>query len=1368
MLPLPPPRRPAPAPASLPLLRPDIALTNRFGMLFEEKLRHAAGWAGILAGVLGALSLTAPPLAHPVANGVGLGLVAAGAALWFELRGRTATPRRLCAALALACALGAFGQLAANGTLGADELSLRDPTPGPGVPARDLPHAPLALALAAAALLALRRDVLKTRRALSTLLACAVIATASTALIVNVLQLTVTFARPLQIPPLVAFALLALGAGTLLVRPEDKLLQILFSSKPAGSLARRLFYGLTLLPAALIGLVALAMQYRVVAQHYGVALLVLALILSGLLLSFLAAETAVLIDLRREQSDQSRLLLTARLQEQTAQLQETVSLRTRELREANTHLRTVAEANARLALVAHHATNGVVITDALGRIEWVNAAFQRLSGYSLAELKGRKPGHVLQGPDTDPAAVAVLRDAERTGTACHAEILSYAKDRRPYWQEIDVQPVNDAEGRLINFISIQTDISEARAATERLLHLNQRLELATRAAALGVWEWDATTRQSSWDDRTLEIYGLARADFHGRAADWTSHLHPDDCTAAVAQVQRLVNGAQEIVQTFRILRRRDGALRHVQSRATTDRDATGRLLRIIGTERDVTDEREAAHQTEALNERLQLALRSSNFGVWELDIATDRLTWDERMFEIYGLSRTDLAGSRARWRASVHPEDHAALEARVSSVIAGDEAAYDTEFRIVRPDGSIRDIEAHGHLQRDPEGRPLRIVGLNRDITADKQLQQALDLAEQRWQLALEGTNDGVWDWDMESGVLYHDERWAGMLGYETHEIATDVEGWRRLVHPEDIRRCEAAAQDHYDGRAALYQHEHRMFTKTGEWKWILDRGKVVRRAPDGRPLRMVGTHTDITARKELEERLRRSEKLNAQVSQIALIGGWELNLETRQMTWAEGTRRLHEADADFQPTPDNIIQFFPDGGLDLLRAARHEASPAAPTYELEVPLLTARQRRLWVRVIGHVEFRDNRPVAVYGAIQDVTSRHESDEARRQLEGQLFQAQKMETLGTLAGGIAHDFNNLLTGIIGYHELAADTVPEDHPARSCLTEARNASLRARELVEQILTFGRQSAGGGHTPVDVGLIVEEARRFLRATLPANVAIEHHLAAYCPHVLGDATQIHQVLLNLGSNAAHAMRLHGGTLTIGVEPVDVGSDEALVVGSPPAGSYVRLTISDTGHGMDEATRRRIFDPFFTTKNTREGTGLGLAVVHGIVRGHRGAIDVESYPGAGTTFHVYLPVAGEERPRDDFDLAGSPEGAGEFICVVDDEDVVGTCTKLVLESKGYHAVVYRSAEECLDALRDATIGCSLLVTDQTMPGMQGTELVATLRRSNPRLPVVIMSGYFSKIAPHVLDELGQVELLAKPFTTDELAHAVYRALHTG
>jgi len=633
-----------------------------------------------------------------------------------------------------------------------------------------------------------------------------------------------------------------------------------------------------------------------------------------------------------------------------------------------------------------------------------------------------------------------------------------------------------------------------------------------------------------------------------------------------------------------------------------------------------------------------------------------------------------------------------------------------------------------------------------------------------RWQLALEGANEAVWDWNFTTGVIYHDEKWARMLGYESAEIDASFEGWRQLVHPDDLAACEQVKNDHFAQRLPLYQAEYRMRTKSSTWHWILDRGKVVERGPDGRPLRMVGTHADITTRKDLEHRLRRSDELADQVSRLARIGGWEVDLYTKRVTWSREVHRIHEAAEGYQPTLDDVRWLFPPGYLESIE--QDDPNGRVDMFDRELPLVTAKGRHIWVRVLGRTEIQEGRPGRVHGALQDITAQHQSETDRRQLELQLFQAQKMETLGTLSGGIAHDFNNLLTGILGFHELASDSIPPDHPARACLAEAQHASLRARELVEQILTFSRQSAKTEHGAIDLGMVVEEARRFLRATLPANINIETAVDPACPNVLADATQIHQVMLNLGSNAAHAMRRHGGTLRISLQPWEIEADQSVRMGDVHPGRYVRLSLSDTGHGMDEKTQRRIFEPFFTTKNTKEGTGLGLAVVHGILKAHRGAISVESEVGAGTTFHVYLPTGSADRSAEIPAGTPVPHGAGELVCIVDDERIVNRYTKAAIEKLGYRTIAFGSAEECLSAWQGQLPDCRVLVTDQAMPGLQGTKLVMVMRKLIPVLPVVIMSGYFSKISSVELEEIAPVELLAKPFTTEQLAHAIHRALH--
>jgi PAS domain S-box-containing protein len=1333
-------------------------------MLLEDRLRRGAGWAGAFAAVLGTLGLLASwrvvdilaPLhtsGQPMHVDAAFCLIFAGTSLWLHQRSRLAAIATAMALAALAIAL----------------LSTSQALFGVGLSpayAGTSAHGCALLVLITAALTALRQQHGRYAWPISAWLANLVVAVSAAGLLGVVVGKASELDNPVHITGDLSIALLALAFGTLLARPDDKHVRILFARNAAGVLARRLFVAVAVLPVVFgAGFIWLVSGQHMDAQR-AVLLFVSATILSGFLVALFSVETAAGMSEGREEAEQARLLLTARLQEQAIQLQETVSQRTRELRDANASLRATAESNALLALVAQNTTNGVVITDADGRIEWINTAFTRITGFELTDVKGRKPGHLLQGPETDPGTIERLRQAERRGEPCQVEILNYTKARRPFWHALEMQPVRERSGRLVNFVANLTDITAERADKIRLEQLSQRLKLATRAAELGVWEWDAINQTSIWDTRALEIYGLAGESFAGKPDDWIKRVHPDDRGAAEAALQSIRDGATGAQQEFRIVRANDGAVRYISSSALAERDDQGRLLRIIGTDRDVTAQRETTQQLQKANERLQLALRSSNYGVWEFDLVNGRRHWDDRMLETYGLRPGDFDGSERAWRKTFHPEDLPTVEAQVRDVLAGQAEDYDLQFRIVRPDGAVRHIEAHGHVERSATGRPVRLVGLSRDVTESKHLEQALELAEQRWQLAIEGTNDSVWDWDVNTGQVYHDERWNRLLGYEPGELESTIDGWKLLAHPQDLVANEAAIQEHFAQRTSFYCHELRMRAKDGEWRWILDRGKVVRRAPDGRPLRMVGTHSDVTQRRELEERLRKTEQIAQEVSRIAQIGGWEIDLVTSRVTWNEGTRRIHEVDETFQPTVEAMWQFFPAEALPTVQGAMRDATPKQPSFDIEVPMLTARGRRIWVRMLGHGEFSGGRAVSVRGAIQDITARHESEESRRELEGQLFQAQKMETLGTLAGGIAHDFNNLLTGIIGYHELACDSLPADHPARECLAEARHASLRARELVEQILTFGRQSGNAEHVPLDLLSVVEEARRFLRATLPANINIEVDSAPHCGQVLGDATQIHQVVLNLGSNAAHAMRQQGGTLRISIEPAEVSPDLALTLGGPAASSYLRLSVSDNGHGMDESTRRRIFDPFFTTKNTREGTGLGLAVVHGIVRTHRGAIDVESSPGRGSTFHIYLPTVATENAAEVMPDISAPRGEGEFVCVVDDEEVVGSCTKLVLESQGYRSLIFSSAEQCLNHLQSNPAICSVLVTDQTMPGMQGTELAAAMRRLNPDLPVVIMSGYFSKISPQALDELGQVELLAKPFTTDELAHAVHRALH--
>jgi signal transduction histidine kinase len=383
---------------------------------------------------------------------------------------------------------------------------------------------------------------------------------------------------------------------------------------------------------------------------------------------------------------------------------------------------------------------------------------------------------------------------------------------------------------------------------------------------------------------------------------------------------------------------------------------------------------------------------------------------------------------------------------------------------------------------------------------------------------------------------------------------------------------------------------------------------------------------------------------------------------------------------------------------------------------------------------------------------------------RRKLELQVQQAQKMESIGQLAGGIAHDFNNILSAIVGNLYLAKADIADPAAAVSHLEEISLAAQRATELVNQILTFSRQGKQD-RVPIKLNHVVIEALKLLRASVPASIRIQTELTE-TPAVLANAGAIHQLIMNLGTNAWHAMRDQQGELKVEMCMMEVDEDFAKTHPDLHAGRYVQLSVSDTGSGMDPMTLKRIFDPFFTTKPVGQGTGLGLAVVHGIMKSHDGGIWVYSQPGEGTTFHLYFPVIETEAVIHAVETKPIPRGNGERILFVDDEVMLASLGKRVLELLGYHVTAKTSPLEALAAVRAEPDAFALVITDLTMPGMDGGRLGSQLLLIRPELPIIITTGYSRSMTAELAAELGFRQLLHKPSTARTLGEAVHNALH--
>jgi PAS domain S-box-containing protein len=507
---------------------------------------------------------------------------------------------------------------------------------------------------------------------------------------------------------------------------------------------------------------------------------------------------------------------------------------------------------------------------------------------------------------------------------------------------------------------------------------------------------------------------------------------------------------------------------------------------------------------------------------------------------------------------------------------------------------------------------------------------------------------------------------------------------------------------------------------------------------------------------------LANSEERFRSLALVAPVGIFRLNADGKFIFTNDRWRRIVGLSAEDASMEEWSQTLHPDDRARVMEAW-HEAKAVFETFCSEYRILRSDGEVVWVIGEAVPELDASGVVCGYiGTITDITE-------RRRLENRLQQAQRMEAIGTLAGGIAHDFNNVLSAVMGYADMAYDEAPEGSLIRSNLEQVLMAANRAKELTKQILVFSRKAESKpeqDRSGIQIGLIVEEALKLLRATLPTTIEIRQNLKASPDSLVAiDPTQLHQVLMNLCTNASHAMRENGGILEVGLTEVEFGPEEAAVDPDLEPGAYLELTVSDTGHGMDRATIGKIFDPFFTTKPQGEGTGMGLSVVHGIVKSHGGAIKVYSEPGQGSVFHVHLPKIDQAAPAVCVGHADIPTGNGRIL-LVDDEKSLTELGQRILERLGYQVVALTSSVEALDVFRAAPEGFDLVITDYTMPQMTGAVLAEEIKRIRPDMPIILCTGFSEMITKEKAESMGARAFIMKPLSMGEMARIVSDVLN--
>jgi two-component system cell cycle sensor histidine kinase/response regulator CckA len=644
-----------------------------------------------------------------------------------------------------------------------------------------------------------------------------------------------------------------------------------------------------------------------------------------------------------------------------------------------------------------------------------------------------------------------------------------------------------------------------------------------------------------------------------------------------------------------------------------------------------------------------------------------------------------------------------------------------------------------------------------RDVTEQKRTEAALMANEHRFRSFIENANVGIYRSTPDGRIVMVNPALLRITGYDTFEqmetrnLETEEyePGYTRKNFKERIER-----------EGQLYGWETTWRKRDGTSINVRESATVIRGA-DGSVLYYDGTVEDISQRRKAEEALRESEERFRNLT-AAAFEGIVITENGRILDINDQGLRLFGCTLE-EMIGREVMEFVPPEGRQVV--SDHIRNGFEGTYE---HLLLRKDGSVFQAEAQAKMSRLGDRFLRMTALRDITERRQNEQRQKNLEEQLRQMQKMEALGTLAGGIAHDFNNILTGILGYLQLAEMDLPKGHPAFVSLGSAEKASMRARDLVARILAFSRLEQDN-RAMAPIGPVVLEAVQLLRVGIPTSIEIRTQIDATCPSVVFDPGQVHQVIMNLGTNSIHAMGAHGGVLSVTLQH---GAPTAELRERHPqvsAAHTVRLTLRDNGCGMDQAILKRIFEPFYTTRTFGKGTGLGLAMVHAIMNSHKGAIVVESAPGAGTTFDLYFPAAPVQAPAPvppaPSKASFVPFGKNREIMLVDDEDAVRTIAESLLRRFGFKPSAFALPVAALEAFRAEPASFCAVITDLTMPEMTGLELAGHMLAARPDTPIILTSGYLQADVQQNARASGVRRVIKKPFDVHELMAQVRAVL---
>jgi PAS domain S-box-containing protein len=890
--------------------------------------------------------------------------------------------------------------------------------------------------------------------------------------------------------------------------------------------------------------------------------------------------------------------------------------------------------------------------------------------------------------------------------------------------------------------------------TESDLRLRQVIDALPHMVWLATLDGNCTFLSKRWEQYT----GIAAAQQLGRR--WIAQLHEDDRAQVRAALDDAVATGVELRLNCRI-RRFDGMYRWFETRGMPLRDSDGKIVSWFGTNTDVHDAYEARRQLAEKEERLRYVAQATHDAIYDWDMRLGMTYRNDRFEQLFAVPGSE--GSGAWWKDRIHPDDYRRVVERANKAFREHQPNWNAEYRLLRPDGTYAVVNDRAYVLYDADLKPIRLIGAIADESARREAEQSLRDAQARLLSAMSAGGLATWIWDVHANVVYWDDAAYRLWGRSSEGAGPlSMEKISSFVHPDDAERTAEVLTRFY--RTGIDTPlEFRTVRPDGALQWLYSTGQI-ERDHTGQPVRVGGVYIDVTERKQIEQTLRDSQDRLRSAMDAGGLATWIWDVRANEVIWDDATCRLWgRAPDEFCRVPvEQVLALIHPDDLKEFMGQSADLRPADMNGPVEFRTVRPDGALQWLLAKGQAQ-RDasGQVFRMAGVFVDITDRKRNEEIQ-------LRSQKMEALGTLAGGIAHDFNNILLAITGNAKLALTdlqtALPPEHSVQRNLQEIDKAAARAADLVKRILTFSRLEKAEREV-LRMQPLIEDSLKLLRPTLRATIEIRTALDTDIPPVASEPIQIQQVVMNLITNAAHAIGDKPGTIDIRLDDCEFHIVRPVTTGQLQAGRYVCLTISDSGGGIDPAVIERIFDPFFTTKPVGQGTGLGLAVVHGIVRTHGGAVGVESHRGCGTTFRVYFPAASGEVKKAEVKAQALPTARGAHVLYVDDEEALVFLIGRVLERMGYRVTGCIDPEQALRELRARPREFDAVVTDLSMRGMNGFELTSEVKTIRSDLPVLLTSGYLRSEDRDLAAQLGIRELILKPNTVEELGQAIDRTL---